>query len=349
MRDELHATWRRFRTAGFTLIELLVVILIVGILMGLLLPAVQASRESARRAQCVNNLKQIGLALNNYLSSQGVYPPINLSSGNPQQPNIRYAGHNHSPLARMLNEFELGPLYNALNFSWIADVPDSLIANQTVMVASVAVFLCPSDPQPSVLGYGRVNYRFCLGPGFYFSPSPDAPGSFDGAFTVWRAYNPADFHDGLSQTAGVSERLQGSWTQGLMSPGGYRVTNVGTKRPHQQPDWGVETCRNASPPLPVETKAGESWFLSGLHNTDYNHCSTPNSRVDDCSFWPSPLPDIHSRAIVQGVFTARSFHPGGVNVMMMDGSVRMVRDTIAVSVWRALSTRSGAEVLPQDF
>jgi prepilin-type N-terminal cleavage/methylation domain-containing protein/prepilin-type processing-associated H-X9-DG protein len=349
MRERSGLAALRHPQGGFTLIELLVVIAIIGILMGLLLPAVQASRESARRAQCANNLKQIGIALNSYVSSQAVYPPIDLASGVDERYGP-YAFHNHSPLVRMLNELELAPLYNAVNFSsGFSDQPPSLVANQTVLVTSVALFLCPSDPPPPVPGYGRVNYRFCLGPGFYFSPAADAPGSFDGPFTVFRAYGPADFLDGLSQTVAASERLQGSWTAGVMYPGGYRVTGVETRRPFHPPDWGVEACREASPTLPVETKAGESWFFTGLSLTNYNHCSTPNSKVNDCSFWPTSLPDLHSRTIVQGVFTARSFHPGGVNVLLMDGSVRMVRDGIVLSVWRALSTRSGGEVVADRF
>lgn len=333
---------RRLGGMGFTLIELLAVIMIIAVLVGLLLPAVQASRESARRVQCVNNLKQIGIALNSYVSSQAVYPPINLTSVGGVRP---YAGHNHSPFARMLTELELGPLYNAINFSWIGDSSTSLIANQTVLTTSVALFVCPSDPQPPVSGYGRVNYRFCLGPSFYFSPSSDAPGSLDGPFTVFRTYRPADFSDGLSQTVAASERLQGSWTMGVISPGGYRITALGADRPFQMPDWGVETCRKASPTLPVETKAGECWFFTGLHFTSYNHCATPNTRFDDCSFWPTMLDDFHARTIVVGVFTARSFHPGGVNILLMDGSVRMVRNDVASSIWRALSTRSGSEVV----
>ena len=170
MKDDAHrgglpGAWRPGGSAGFTLIELLAVIGVIAILVGLLLPAVQSSRESARRAQCTNNLKQIGLAMNAYVASQSVYPPVDLTSGGGSRP---YAGHNHSPLVRMLNDLELTPLCNAVNFFWIGDSSHSLIANQTILVTKVALFLCPSDPQPAVLGYGRANYRFCLGPSFYF-------------------------------------------------------------------------------------------------------------------------------------------------------------------------------------
>ncbi len=118
--------------------------------------------------------------------------------------------------------------------------------------------------------------------------------------------------------------------------------------PHGGLDWAMAACASASPDLPIETKSGESWFFSGLHFTNYNHCATPNSRVRDCSFWPTWLPDLHSRTIVEGMFTASSFHPGGVNVLLMDGSVRFARDSIDRSVWRALSTRSGGEAVSSD-
>ena len=187
------ARCQRRRRDAFTVIELVVVVTIIAMLVGLLMPAVQSARESARRLQCVNNLKQIGVALNSYVTSQSVYPPINLISVGGAR---YYAGHNHSPLARMLSELDNGPLYNAINFSWMGDSPPSLIANHTVLTASLSAFTCPSDPQPSVPGYGRVNYRFCIGPSFYFSPSPESPGSLDGPFTVFKIYAPSDFRDG---------------------------------------------------------------------------------------------------------------------------------------------------------
>ena len=272
------------------MIELVVVVTIIAMLVGLLMPAVQSARESARRLQCVNNLKQIGVALNSYVTSQSVYPPINLISVGGAR---YYAGHNHSPLARMLSELDNGPLYNAINFSWMGDSPPSLIANHTVLTASLSAFTCPSDPQPSVPGYGRVNYRFCIGPSFYFSPSPESPGSLDGPFTVFKIYAPSDFRDGLSQTIAASERVQGSWTAGVASRGAYRVTKFRSIPVFHDPDWGVGQCRDAETALPVETKAGESWFFTGLHFTSYDHCMTPNAPITDCSFYPHDLADFH--------------------------------------------------------
>src|SRR3974390_2296192 len=109
----------RLPFAGFTLIELLTVILVIGVLTALLLPAVQSARESSRRIQCVNNLKQIGLGLNSYAATHGAYPPLDLYSGKGTG-GLPFAGHNHSPLTRMLSELEQAPLYSAVNFSWIA-------------------------------------------------------------------------------------------------------------------------------------------------------------------------------------------------------------------------------------
>ena len=348
----MRATHRRepwtFDSAGFTLIELLTVVLIIGVLTALLLPAVQSARESARRAQCANNLKQLGIALGNYVANQSVFPPIDLISGTGSR-NTPFAGHNFSPLARMLPELELGSLYNSLNFTWIGDSGQSLIANQTVLVVTISEFLCPSSPPSPVGGYGRVNYRFNLGPSFYYAPSTDAPGSQDGPFTVLAVHGPADFLDGLSNTVGVSERLQGGWTAGIIKPGGYRVTSTGVTRPFQSADWAVGICQNTPATMPVETRAGESWFFSGLHFTNYNHCLTPNSSIVDCSLWPSPLQDLHSRTIIEGVIGASSYHGGTVNVLMMDGSGRPVREGISLGIWRALSTRSKGETASNEF
>lgn len=332
--------------AGFTLIELLVVILVIGILSSLLLPAVQGAREAARRLTCANHLKQIGLALHSYASAHGYFPPINGPSTTDTDPRNFFSAHAYSPLVRMLAELEQGPLYNASNFWGIATTDASLWANQTVMATSVGLFLCPSDSTPPVGGYGRVTYRFNQGPSPWFAPGPNKELCWDGPFTVHRAYRPADFRDGLSQTIGVSERLQGDWRKGTFSPGDYRLTGVDDTG-RSLISWAVSVCASAPSSSLVESRAGESWFLSGLHFTNYNHCVPPNAPSPDCSLY-SFEEGIHWRTLHQGVFTARSRHPGGVNALSMDGHVLFVRNSIDPSIWRALATRNGGEVVDMD-
>lgn len=331
---------------GFTLVELLTVVSIIGLLTALLLTAVQSARESARRLQCTNNLKQIGLALHGYLAQQGVFPGVNLPS------NIlssHGSAHNFSPLARMLPQLDQVPLYNAINFT----LPPAFFGtglNQTVMTTAVEAFLCPSDIQPQVPGYGRANYRFNLGPTPISAPGSMNPLSWSGPFTVHVVYPPSAFADGLSATVGVSERLQGDWTKGPFKFGGDYVYRTpappsGLSPAFRNPDQTVRFCAGLSLSLPQESRGGETWFLSGLHFTDYNHCAPPNMKIPDCALSTRSVETLHDRSLEQGVFKATSYHPGGVNAMLMDGSVRFFKDGVDPKVWRAVATRSGGEVV----
>lgn len=345
---------RRFSTAspqvnhprrGFTLIELLVAVSVIGLLIALLLPAVQSAREAARRAECVNNLKQIGLAIHAYEGVHGCFPPVWLPASKGMS---GLMDGRHSPLARMLDHLEQRSLYNAINFQTSSIMGDGLTANHTAMTTTISGFLCPSDSQPPVPGYGRVNYRFCTGFANGVELVLPDPEPHAGAFsTWWRMFRPADFGDGLSATAGASERLQGDWTKQVFKRGGdYVLGKIG--HADLKPDAGIEYCATLSPATgPHESRGGESWYFTGYHYTSYNHCTTPNRSEYACSFDEFVVTE-HSKTSHFGSFPATSSHPGGVNVMMMDGSVRFVRDAIDLGVWRGSSTRSGGEVLPSD-
>ncbi len=337
--------------SGLTLIEVLVAISIVGFLVGLVVPAVHGAREAGRRIQCLNNLKQIGIALNHYVATHSYFPAINTPTATDPGRPIPFSGHVFSPLARMLAELELGHLYHATNFDWIATDAKMLSANRTVMTTGQTLFVCPSDATTPVTGYGRVSYRFSIGPTPYFSPGERVPRSWSGPFSTHRFYRPADFEDGLSQTVGASERLQGDWTKGgFRRRGDYLLAHI-RRDPTRadEPDWALAACAVLVPALaPHESRGGESWFLSGLHNTNYNHVSRPNSATADCSFREHPE-GIHQRAMHNGVFAASSAHAGGVQTLLMDGSARFVRDSIDLALWRAVSTRSGHEVIPGDY
>ncbi len=328
---------------ALSLIELLAVVATIGLLFGLLIPAVQQSREAARRLQCINNLKQIGLALNSYVASNGFYPGINTPSGLDTNGKL-YSGHHFSPLARMLPELGDAPTFNATNFTWHPCEKIAVSSNFTVMSTHVSLFLCPSDSTPSGPGYGRANYRFNVGPTPWMSPGPEDPTPWSGPFTCHRYYRPADFQDGLSQTIGASERIRGSGAGGRQGYGCYRLTDAGDDKLMGGADEALMICSTAAATLPLETRSGEAWFLSGFHFTDYNHCATPNSMIPDCGFLPS-VSTLHERFLEEGLFTARSYHPGGVNALLMDGSVQHFKNSIELSVWRALATRSNGEVV----
>ncbi len=333
---------------AFTLIELLAVVAVTAVLTGLLLPAVQSAREAARRAQCANNLKQIGLALHNHQSTTGSFPSMafNGSPGGLGSPPL--SSNYYSPLARSLGQFDHAAAFNAINFEIATVFSDGLASNHTVMMMSIAGFLCPSDPPPPVSGYGRNNYRFSTGPTFFMTPVPPETQSSMGVFASDPAYTltvrPGDIRDGLSNTVGVSERLQGDWTKGDFKPGGdYLIADRFNQ--YFPPDEIVAFCESL-PPAPAtmqESKGGESWLVSGYHFTGYNHCAAPNHHRQSCG--NTILTDtMNGRFLQAGSFPATSAHPGGVNVLMMDGNVRFVRDGIATATWRALSTRAGGEI-----
>ena len=335
---------------GFTLIELLVCVLILGLLFSLLLPAVQGAREAARRVHCVNNLRQIGIALHHYESGHGFFPAIYSDSGfTSDRYRVPYAAHGYSPLARMMGELEQLPLFNSENLTLGLEYPEPLLTNLTVALTSISVFVCPSDDMPSVQGYGRVNYRFSIGPTPWISPDYREADDWSGAFTMHAFYSAADFPDGLSSTVGASERLQGDWRQGVFKRGGdYRLADFGLGTIDQgRGGPEIARCTSLALSFPAESRGGESWFFSGLHFTNYDHCTTPNPRFDDCSF-DNATEGLQARTNHSGSFAATSRHPGGVNVMLMDGSVRFCKDSVDLAVWQAVSTRYGNEVVSSE-
>src|SRR4051795_2196329 len=318
---------------GFTLIELLVVIAIIGVLVALLLPAVQAAREAARRIQCSNNLKQIGIALHNYHAAVGSFPVGFLYPTGPVPSTTSPLQYRWSALAQMAPHLEQANLFNALNFDFpVAYKPTSgpspfwpfYPANTTGMATTVASFLCTSDGAPAPMaGSGPVNYAFCSGSGV---GGGDAAGA-DGAFILGPAMSLADMTDGSSNTAAASEQLLG-----LAGP--YSQT---TPLPIPSPPSRA-MARMAAGPLTDETCAGApsgwllnkgaGWWDGNYLNTLYNHHEPPNSARYDCITYHNP-----------GWKAARSLHPGGVNLLLCDGHVAFVKDSVDKSAWRAMSTR----------
>ncbi|WP_337177175.1 DUF1559 domain-containing protein [Paludisphaera sp.] len=343
---------------AFTLIELLVVIAIIAVLIALLLPAVQAAREAARRAQCTNNLKQLGLAMHNYHSSLNTFPVGFLYPRTGQvYPGVPALHYRWSVLAQLSPYLEQSTVYNALNMDWpIAAGPTGVLgagpwtpfaANTTVMAAKVAVFLCPSDPTappttlPGGVLSGPSNYHFCTGDGSPWSANPGDAGltvAPNGAFILGPPQSAASMVDGTSATVAASEGLIGtasggaSTVAGATPPGDVRrLAAIGST------PLGDAGCAS---PSGWRLDKGFGWWDGDYRTTLYNHYLTPNSRSYDC--WQSSPP--HNPAIK----TARSNHAGGVCVLFCDGSVRFVKDSVAVPTWRAIATRNGGEVVSSD-
>ncbi len=345
LTDATHVKPRSCRITGITLIEVLVAIGILGLLLALVVPAVQGTRESARRIECANHLRQIGIALNAYVVAHRTYPAI---CGPTVIGPEGYSAHLYSVMARLLPELDEMTLYNAANFTLRSHHPIALQANYTVMTTQISLFQCPSDEYVSPEGYGRGNYRFSIGPTPWFAPASSEEAI--GAFSTHHFLRPSHFRDGVSNTIGVSERLQGDWTQGITSPGDYYSLGISDQvNVPRDPDWAVRVCYAASATLPQNSQSGQSWFLSGQHFTNYNHCAGPNPRYLDCGFsHPTDDANLHARSLLSGVFSARSFHSNGVHSMLMDGSVKFVQDGISVPVWRSLATRAGGEAINGD-
>jgi prepilin-type N-terminal cleavage/methylation domain-containing protein/prepilin-type processing-associated H-X9-DG protein len=330
------------RRPGFTLIELLVVIAIISVLIALLLPAVQSAREAARRIQCTNNLKQIGLALHSYHASWNGFPVGFLYAYQGILPNSSASQYRWSALAQMAPYLEQANVFNSINFNFpIAHMPTSagalfwpyFEANTTAMATQVALFLCPSDgAPPPAAGTGPTSYAFCAGDG---SNGGDATNA-DGAFILGPSLSVASLTDGTSQTAGASE-------QSLGIAGPYSQT---TPTPIPMP-WTRAMARVAVAPLTDAGCAsasdgwllnkGSSWWDGNYQNALYNHYLTPNANRPDCIVYHNP-----------GWKAARSYHPGGVNLLFCDGHAAFIKDSVNLVTWRAISTRAGGEIVSAD-
>jgi prepilin-type N-terminal cleavage/methylation domain-containing protein/prepilin-type processing-associated H-X9-DG protein len=348
---------------GFTLIELLVVISIIAVLIALLLPAVQAAREAARRIQCTNNMKQIGLALHNYASTYDTFPPVAVL----MTTNVTGAtspDQGPSFLLRVASNIEGGILFNSFNWT-VAIVAgnSSSTINSTVVNATVNTYLCPSEASGNAWPAGT-DYAASYGPQWNWGDTTTgAPQS--GAFAYQTATRMAAFTDGLSNTVAVLEVLRGDESPAKYKGDVYDATVAGLANTTILPANLAQMNAFASNCSSLKAADNGSGAYSGnaspaTRQFGAAHAYWTNGRVDlgatsDMLLTPnSTTPDCASFTIANigpaggGMYGPRSFHSGGVNTLFGDGSVKFIKDSINQVTWWAIGTKNGGEVVSSD-
>jgi type II secretory pathway pseudopilin PulG len=332
-----------------------VVIAIISVLISLLLPAVQAAREAARRIQCVNNLKQIGLALHNYISTTNVLPPGRF--------NTYISGHGNCwvTYSQLLPELDQSAIFNAFNFNLPPDTDTLSASNSTGFETFLNTLICPSDSDPVLITVGGgkfATHNYDLNTGNTYpvvqNPAPPLYGMPNGPFFENSRMTPASFTDGMSNTVAITETVRSTPTSTYATDplGVFLITgNNSTTGPPISSDADYQSLCLSLPPETTQFQAtrGVRWHYGAPGHSLYNHLRPPNNRLPDCrGGLPHSTRNIQFWSWLSLNIAARSKHAGGVNSLLADSHVQFVKDSVDVATWQALGSRNGGEVISSD-
>jgi prepilin-type processing-associated H-X9-DG protein len=316
---------------------LLITLAVVSLLLALLAPGVASLRESSRRTQCTNNLRQMIIAAASYESRYHVWPPSTIPhfSGRRGTPGWTLHYQNLSLHARLLPDLDQEALFAQIDTSEVGRgqrfLPPTSNRNTAMLGHRIKTFECPSDSVPP----GGSSYRVCAA-AVPFGQKPK--------IQLWSGIRDLDWRDGRAQTVVLSERATGDMDASRYTPD-RDIALMGMGTGLTTVDDLVNVCRrNGGAPIDHSSNLGATWLFSGYPQTWYNHVLTPNSRIPDCvGDFDRQLDFYDSRGRL--AVSARSYHPGGVNVGFADGTVRFMSQAIDLALWRALATRDGGEVV----